>query len=309
VRTDRAILSPEFADLVRKDPIVLIDVGARGELEEPWRLMDPDTVQVIGFEPDHDECARLSRADPARRYLPVALWSTDTDVDVHVAAYPGCTSVHPPNGALLERYAREHVEPRATTAVARYPARRLDDVLREEGIACDVVKIDTQGSEGEVIRGAAEVLRRDAFAVLVETWTVEVHRGQALTGDVMRELVDLGFSVFDVGVAAAWTRRAGAGANLVAKRQVTGLDVLMLKDPAPEGSTLDRVKWAGIADAFGFTDYALEILASDRSTEADVMRAAVLRGAAPAPARAPRRWPFGPRSGAAEGSPFASLHG
>jgi FkbM family methyltransferase len=309
VRPDRAILSPEFADLVREDPIVLIDVGARGELEEPWRLMDPATVQVIGFEPDHEECARLSHADPARRYLPVALWSTDTDVDVHVAAYPGCTSVHPPNAALLERYAPEHVEPRTTTAVARYPARRLDDVLREEGIVCDVVKIDTQGSEGEVIRGATEALRRDAFAVLVETWTVEVHRGQALTGDVMRELADLGFSLFDVGVAAAWTRRAAAGVDLVAKRQVTGLDLLMLKDPGPEGSTLDRVKWAGIADGYGFTDYALEILASDRSIEADAMRAAVLRGAAPAPARAPRRGPFGRRTGVAEESPFASLHG
>jgi hypothetical protein len=112
VRPDRAILSPAFADLVREDPVVLIDVGARGTLEEPWRLMDPATVQVIGFEPDREECARLAQADPARRYLPVALWSTETDVDVHVAAYPGCTSVHPPNAVLLERYASEHVEPR-----------------------------------------------------------------------------------------------------------------------------------------------------------------------------------------------------
>ena len=309
MRRDRAILSPEFADLVREDPVVLIDVGARGELEEPWRLMDPTTVQVIGFEPDEEECARLSDADPARRYLPVALWSSDIDVDVHVAAYPGCTSVHPPNAALLERYAPEHVQPRITTAIVRYPARRLDDVLREEGIACDVVKIDTQGSEGEVIRGATEALRRDAFAVLVETWTVEVHRGQALTGDVMRELADLGFSVFDVGVAAAWMRRAAAGADLVAKRQVTGLDLLMLKDPAPEGATLNRIKWAGIADAFGFTDYALEILGSDRSTEVDAIRAAILRGAAPAAAGARRRGPLGRRTRVVDDNPFASLHG
>jgi FkbM family methyltransferase len=309
VRPDRAILSAAFADLVREDPVVLVDVGARGELEEPWRLMDPATVQVVGFEPDEQECVRLAREDPTRRYLPVALWSSDTEVDIHVAAYPGCTSVHPPNTALLERYAPEHGDPRATTTVARYPARRLDDVLREEGIACDVVKIDAQGSEGEVIRGATEVLRRDAFAVLVETWTVEVHRGQALTGDVMRELADLGFSLFDVGVAAAWTRRAGAGADLVAKRQVTGLDLLMFKDPAPEGSTLDRVKWAGIADAFGFTDYALEMFDPDRSAEADAMRAAIMRGAAPLPAPARRRLPLWRRAAAPDGSPFASLHG
>ena len=308
MRPDRAILSRAFADLVREDPVVLIDVGARGELEEPWRLMDPATVQVIGFEPDHEECARLARADPARRYLPVALWSADTDVDVHVAAYPGCSSVHPPNAVLLERYAPEHVGPRITTAVARYPARRLDDVLHEEGIACDVVKIDTQGSEGEVIRGATEALRRDAFAVLVETWTVEVHRGQALTGDIMRELADLGFSLFDVGVAAAWTRGAAAGADLVAKRQVTGLDLLMFKDPPPEGPSLRRAKWAAIADAFGFTDYALEILASDRSPQADTLRAAIVRGATPTGPPA-RRGLLRRRGTAPPGTPFASLHG
>lgn len=309
MRSDRAILTPAFAGLVHEDPVVLVDVGARGELEEPWRLMDPAAVQVVGFEPDREECDRLAQQDPSRRYLPVALWSSDTEVDVHVAAYPGCTSVHPPNASVLARYAPEHVEPRATRTVARYPARRLDDVLRDEGIKCDVVKIDTQGSEGEIIRGAPESLGRDAFAVIVETWTVEVHRGQALTGDIMRELADLGFSVFDVGVAAAWTRRAGAGAELVAKRQVTGLDLLMLKDPAPEGSTIDRVKWAGIADAFGFTDYALEILSPDHSPEAGTMRDAVMRGAAPVTETPQRRGVLGRRAAAAPGDPFASLHG
>ncbi|HEX7300700.1 MAG TPA: FkbM family methyltransferase [Solirubrobacteraceae bacterium] len=307
MRSDRAILSPTFVELARDEPVVLVDVGARGELEEPWRLMDPGALRVIGFEPDGDECARLAHTDPTRRYLPVALWSTDVEVDVHVAAFPGCTSVHPPNAEVLERYAPEHVEPRATTAVARYPARRLDDVLREEGIVCDVVKIDTQGSEGEVIAGAAEVLRRDAFAVLVETWTVEVHRGQALTGDVMRELASLGFSVFDIGVAAAWTRRAATGADLVAKRQVTGLDLLVFKDPPPDGSIVQRAKWAAIADAFGFTDYALEILAGNDSSEGEAMRAALVRGAMPA-GPAARRGLLRRRASVPHESPFASLH-
>jgi hypothetical protein len=123
----------------------------------------------------------------------------------------------------------------------------------------------------------------------------------------MRELTGLGFAVFDVGVAAAWTRRAGAGADLVAKRQVTGLDLLVLKDPPPAGSMVQRAKWAGIADAFGFTDYALEILTGNNSAEAEAMRAAIVRGATPS--AGPRRGLLRRRTPVPHERPFASLHG
>jgi FkbM family methyltransferase len=308
MRPDRAILTPAFAQLVADEPLVLIDIGARGDPEEPWALMDPAALRVVGFEPDREECERLSRKDPGRRYLPQAVWDETTDVDVHVAAHPGCTSVHPPNGPLLERYAPEHVRPRDTTAVMRYPARPLDEVLSDEGIVPDVVKIDTQGSEGEVIAGARETLRRHAFAVIVETWTIEVHQGQALTHDVMRALTGLGYSVFDVQVAAAWTRRSGMVGDLVAKRQVTGLDLLMLKDPVAEARTRDRVVWAGVADAFGFTDYALEILAPDSSAEAAAMRRAVIAGAAPVPRENGLRARLRRGGRRSVDRPFASLH-
>lgn len=270
---------PAFAAAIAGEPLVLVDAGARGRLDPPWEGLGAEVLTVVGFEPDADECRRLEAAAPAgQRYLPVALWSHATEVDVHVAATPSCSSVHPPNAELLRRYADPHVRPRDTASVARFPAQALDDVLDEHGLRADVLKVDVQGAEAEILRGAARALRETVDVAIVETWTVEVHRGQGRTHDVLALAADAGLSLFDVGVAAAWDRRASAGLDLAGKRQLVGLDLLLIRDPADfpaEAGPVRRAKAAAVAEAYGFPDVALELL-----PDGGPLRDAVLAGAA-----------------------------
>jgi FkbM family methyltransferase len=262
VNSQRLVYSPYVQALLREDPLVLIDVGARNGEELPWAAFPEDTIRVLGFEPDDEECRRLAgRQLPGRRYLPVALWSEEGNVDVHVAARPTSSSVYPPNDEVLRRYHPTHRAPRLTESVVRYPATTLDHALQSHGWSCDFLKIDTQGAEHEVLEGAAEALDGPAWGVLVETWTTEVHAGQRLTGDVLSLLAAHGFEVFDVNVAAAWSR-AVADEPLDGRVQVVGLDLLLFKHPsrttAPSAAT--ALKGAVVADAFGFLDYAVELL-------------------------------------------------
>jgi FkbM family methyltransferase len=257
--------SSELAAFLRGNPIQLVDAGARGEPEPPWNGLDPGVLEIIGFEPDADECVRLNAAAPAgRRYLPVALWSADGEIDIHVASTPSCSSVLPPNADLLSRYAPAHVRPRDTTAVVSYPARPLDGVLADHGLACDVLKVDVQGAEAEVLRGAQRSLRESIDVAVVETWTVEVHRGQDTTGAVLGLAAEAGLSLFDVGVAAAWARRSTTGGDLGGKNQITGLDLLLLRDPADwpaDAPDARKAKAAAVVEAFGFPEVAAELLA------------------------------------------------
>ena len=46
------------------------------------------------------------------------------------------------------------------------PVWRLDDVLRAESLAIDVLKIDVEGSEYDVILGATRTLRRCRYVLL-----------------------------------------------------------------------------------------------------------------------------------------------
>jgi FkbM family methyltransferase len=278
----RALFSDAFRGAVAEDPLLLVDVGARGGMEEPWRSLPPEVLRVVGFEPDAAECDRLNAsAPPGCSFLPVALWDSERDVEVHVAEVPSCSSVHPPNAELLAAYRPEHATPRETRAIASYPATTLDQAVAEHGITCDMLKVDTQGSEGEILRGGADAIGRDVLCAVVETWTVPVHSGQALTGDVLRFMADAGMTLFDVSVAAAWQRQLPDDVELEGKRQVTGLDLLFLRASRPAGAETRLLKLAAIADVFGFPDLALQLLADSSSTEARALSEAVIAGARP----------------------------
>jgi FkbM family methyltransferase len=282
----RALFSDAFRGAVAEDPLVLVDVGARGGMEEPWRSLPPEVLRVVGFEPDAAECERLNASALAgHRFLPVALWDSEREVEVHVAEVPTCSSVHPPNAELLSVYRSEHASPRETREVVSYPATTLDQALAGQNLACDVLKVDTQGSEGEILRGGAETIRRDVLCALVETWTVPVHSGQALTGDVLSFMADAGLTLFDVSVAAAWQRPLPEGVELDGKRQVTGLDLLFLRASRPAGAETRLLKLAAVADVFGFPDLALQLLAESSSTDARALSRAVIAGARPAAPR------------------------
>jgi FkbM family methyltransferase len=254
-----------FRELTQPRRIRFADVGARGELLEPWRSLGPDILTVLGFEPDEAEAARLSALrQPGRIYLPAAAWSCDGSVSLHLAAEPSTSSVFPPNLAQIECYRDPHWRPRVTQRVVTVPAMTLDTAFKRHEFACDFLKLDVHGSEHEVLRGAREALARDVLGVLVETWTIPVHAGQRLAGDVLCLLAESGFELFDIGVAAAWRRRAGGPDPVRGKQQIIGLDMLFFKRPTahPDAGESARrsITAAAIADVYGFHDYAIQLL-------------------------------------------------
>jgi len=263
----RVIFSPTFCDAIEYDPIVLVDVGARGGIEEPWSGLSGKALKVIGFEPDQEECDRLNGSCASnRKYLPVGLWSGEGTMNIHCADTGSCSSVHPPHFELLKKYHEKHWKPRVTKQVARVTCTTLDKVMKDANLECDFLKIDTQGSEYEVLQGAQASLKTSIFGVLVETWTSEVHKGQHLTGDVLTMMADLGFALFDINVAAAWKRRHDGLPDLQGKAQITGLDLLFFRESNARLSASKRLtkvlKAAAVAEVYGFPDYAVELLSA-----------------------------------------------
>jgi FkbM family methyltransferase len=263
----RLIFSRAFSDAIKSDPIVLADVGARGELDEPWLGLCKEAIRVIGFEPDIEECNRLNQLCPANQmYLPVGLWSSEGMMNIHIADAPSCSSVYPPNFELIKKYHERHWKPRVTKKVVWVNCTTLDKALNEKDIECDFLKIDTQGSEFEILQGARASLQNDIFGVLVETWTSEVHRGQRLTGDILTMMSSLGFTLFDINVAAAWQRECVGSPPLLGKSQITGLDLLFFKESSALRSARKRLtkvlKMAAIAEVYGFPDYSVELMSA-----------------------------------------------
>jgi len=64
-----------YAETLLKRKINFIDVGARGDISQPFRdFRDkyPEHLKVFGFEPDPDECGRLNDQNLNDRYFPVS---------------------------------------------------------------------------------------------------------------------------------------------------------------------------------------------------------------------------------------------
>jgi FkbM family methyltransferase len=257
------IFSDDFGSIVAGNPLVYVDVGARGGLQGPWAEIDDRSLHVVAFEPDPGGAAAL-RGKRNFDVVDTALWSHAGVVDIHLAKVPGTSSVHPPNWPMLKRFPAQHYEPRTTINVATVKCDTLDSVLAGLGRRADFLKIDTQGAEYEILAGAVDALDRDVFGVIAETWTTEVHKGQHLTGEILSFMAARGFGLFDMNVAAAWHRRGADRLPHLGKRQLVGLDLLFFREPSdlPDrfANLVNSAKAAAVAELYGFPDLALEIL-------------------------------------------------
>lgn len=266
--SSRLIYTPFFKSILGSDRVVLLDGGARDNLPPEWSLLESfDCLKTIGFEPDIEECDRLNSSaliNSSRTYFPKALWNTDGQVNIHIAKSPGSSSVYPPNQEVLKKFDRGVWEPRCTDKYVAVESATIDSVLKMSDSDCDFIKLDIHSAEYEALEGAISSLKTKVFGVLVETWTLEYHQGQYLAHDVMKILIDLGFQLFEVGIAAGGRRAIATTVPLYCKQQVHGLDLLFFKDPivfpCDQKSLIKCVKSAAIADLYGYPDYAITIL-------------------------------------------------
>lgn len=138
----------------------------------------------------------------------------------------------------------------------------LDAALSEAGLCADHVKVDTQGAEYEILSGAAAQLKRHVFAVVAETWTYPVHKGQQLSPAIEGLMLGSGYEIMERQLHGRWGRRSDVG--LERRRQETSFDILFF---AGIDTVLQRrpgaaklLKAAAIADVYGFPGYALDLL-------------------------------------------------
>lgn len=103
------------------------------------------------------------------------------------------------------------------------PMRRLDDYAKEQGLPPpDIIKLDTQGSEIDILHGAGQALS-SARAVFVESWTAKGYgKSTPLLLEMAEFLSHSGFFPADF----CGEHRTPAGV-------LNAQDVLFLKGPAP----------------------------------------------------------------------------
>jgi FkbM family methyltransferase len=175
------------------EPLAVVDVGCRWGFADAWEELG-DRCEIVGFEPDTVECERLRshyRDRPWVRIVPHALGAVQRDATLYITREPACSSVYPPIDDVVDRHPR--LEPQRLVRGEPIELVTMDDWCAENGfLRVDLVKLDTQGSELDILRGAKRTLET-VSVVQTEVEFNPMYEGQPLFGDVDRFLRERGF--------------------------------------------------------------------------------------------------------------------
>ena len=142
-----------FEEIVTPPSMTAVDIGAMllaGQVDPLARLSEMGRLRVIGFEPQSDECDKLNALrQPGRQYLPYAI--ADGGRRKFYVTNTGMTSSLLRPNLAFTRLFNNLAELMQVVSTPEIDTVRLDDVaeIREQG--CDLLKLDTRGSEIEIL--------------------------------------------------------------------------------------------------------------------------------------------------------------
>jgi FkbM family methyltransferase len=183
-----------FEEIVMPPSMTAVDIGAmllEGQIDPLTRLIELGRLRVIGFEPQAAECEKLNALGrPGRRYLPYAIANGERR-KFYVTNTGMTSSLLRPNLGFAKLF-NNLAELMQVVATSDVDTVRLDDVaeIREQG--CDLLKLDTQGSETEILAHASKILER-CLIIQSEVEFVPLYQDQPLFADVDQLLRSHGF--------------------------------------------------------------------------------------------------------------------
>ncbi len=268
--TRPTVLEGIFPALVQEG-LGVIDVGCRDGMQTIFKEVAP-LISLVGFEPEPEEGKRLQREPvstfQSASYLPYALGGVEGPRALHLCRSAGASSFYRPNRDFLNRF----MDPMRfdTMTTVTVPVRTLDGLVADSSVSLprhiDFLKVDTQGSELEILRGAEQTLRQQVLAVEVEVEFAQLYADQPVFRDVDAFLSQCGFQLFKLR-RQEWVRRPYATRPHLTAGQLVFGDALYLRDPlSGVGSwSLDSARQAEalvlLATLYDLYDFALELLA------------------------------------------------
>lgn len=265
-------------ELVRPSRLTtIVDVGASPiDGTPPYaRMLQQGLCRVIGFEPQEDMLAQLVATRSEREtYLPYVV-GDGQPATLSICHAPGMTSLLRPDPRMLEQFPGFTAFGRVVREVP-VETRRLDDITEID--ALDFLKIDVQGSELAVFQGGRNRLA-GAVAVQTEVSFLRLYEGQPHSGDIDRELRELGFVPHAFAAIKQWMIAPLATDDPYASmHQLLEADMIYVRDfTRPEAMSDEQLRHLALVahhcfGSFDLTTRCLDQLARRRVLAKDAVR-------------------------------------
>ncbi|GIM87121.1 FkbM family methyltransferase [Salinispora arenicola] len=251
----------------RERLLTIFDIGCEGGVPKAWRQSSPYAT-VVGFEPDPRAFEQLA-ISPAIQQYPVALADSARSLTLNITRGVDKSSILRPNMDLLTRFPNSgryevvdelHLPPSAVSTV--------DAIASDHGIgSVDFLKVDVQGAEDLVLRGARAALRESVLGLQIEVEFLEIYKDQPLFGDIDRIIRSAGFELMDLD-RVYWKRAEHS--HFEGRGQLAYADALYLRNLDQAMTQIQRdsdpvrrvIGLAIVACTYGLHDYAAAALGS-----------------------------------------------
>jgi FkbM family methyltransferase len=185
-----------------------VDIGAMGGIPKKWNILHQEML-TVGFEPDDREFIKLCRANKENhRYFNCILSDTTKELYFYLTQKHGRSSLYKPNKEFLSAFEDiDRFKIIKEQKIELNKVETLNSVFKnfDEKYDIDFMKIDTQGSEFSILKGADEILDQ-VFGLQIEAEFVEMYKNQPLFFDIHQFMTKKGFQIIDIR-RQYWKRR------------------------------------------------------------------------------------------------------
>jgi len=174
---------------VRSEKIIALDVGAKGGVFQLPKLTK--YTNYIGFEPNPTETDKIRSYEDAE-YLPYALSRSTGNREIRITKHNSYSSFFEFDEGnfrkhfhLMKEYNRWKSGFKLEKLLA-VPTKSLDDFMCEKAMnIIDFIKLDTQGSELEILQGGINAITKNRIGVIFcEVNFVKIYHDQNLFSDL-----------------------------------------------------------------------------------------------------------------------------
>jgi FkbM family methyltransferase len=261
--------APALMAYLERAGITLVDVGGRGGAVGSVTSIAA-VAHYVTCEPEEEEAKRLAQSLPDEfpwkrvTVVPEGIGTRTGTATLYITRAEGMSSLLEPNPEVTRYFYLAGKF--AVSRTATIPIVPLDHAAAKYGFtdAC-FLKIDTQGTELDILQSGDRLVRESLMGVYVEVSFRPIYKDQPLYGDVDAHLRARGFDLFMMNRTNI--RRAGYRAQYYSKRMTTWAHCLYLREPRtiPHGDRATALpRLLALAMCFRQYDLAFEVVTAIR---------------------------------------------
>jgi|SRR5215475_9769238 len=244
-----------IANAIGSQKLVLADVGAAGGIQRRWRPFTP-IIKTIGFEPNRSEFEKLTLSS-GDNWINAAVAGSAEPRTVHLTRHPNNSSLLLPNYDLI----RELEWSNDFDIVSEH---ELDCVTLDHALS-DLqpffLKLDTQGSEHEILSGSQQILSENVVGIELEVTFCELYQNQRQFADIDYLLRENKFYIQDLA-NFLFVKPRGISRVGWPKSRLIQADALYYKEPKALIDGDNRQTAAALVSyvAYGYPELGVQLL-------------------------------------------------